>query len=216
MIKKTCMTISVILVNLLTPAVATAHNISKQNCMQYAYNNGSNASWNISEPHFHPGRYRRCMQWARKHNLQHICNRRITPAATTVKHTPADSHQRRNIARSIQVGLKMRVSLKEMISMLMAITAESSARNLPYGHSSSVGILQLLDTHGSFQWRMRIENSVGWYFRGVRQLNTRYMTPGQIADAVERPRRRGGYNRWQQESTLTAKKYLGASIQCLA
>lgn len=148
--------------------------------------------------------------------IKFVCARpNIVPKQTTVKHVSATAEQRKNIARSVAVGVKMGASPKMIDSMISAITIESRALNLPYGHSSSVGILQLLDIHGSVAWRMNIENSVGWYFRGAMKLDTKNMTAPEIAAAVQRPIDGSVYKIYIDESVSTRKAYLAYWYVCL-
>lgn len=148
--------------------------------------------------------------------IHFVCKRpNITPKPTTVKYVRATMRQRSNIARSIAVGVKMKATPKMIDSMVSAITVESRALNLPYGHSSSVGILQLLNIHGSEQWRMVIENSVGWYFRSAFKLNTSNMSAAEIAAAVQRPADGSVYRVYMNEARHTSRLYLHDWIVCL-
>lgn len=192
---------------LLLVSKANAHIVSNGDCVRQAIAQPA--------PPDDYSQYKICKKWKVKHNLAHICAGVIQPKPTTVKFVRASGAQRRNIARTIKVGYDMEMTVNEIISSVMAITVETRARNLSYGHSSSVGILQLLNIHGSYQWRMVIENSVGWYFRGAQKLNTTFMTPGQIADRIQRPAKRGVYDKYRAESTRTVKSYLGPMIVCL-
>jgi hypothetical protein len=63
-----------------------------------------------------------------------------------------------NIARlTCEVLAKYHVGGKARIALWEALIQESGVNNLPYGHSSSVGVLQALDIHGSFEQRMNAE-----------------------------------------------------------
>lgn len=149
--------------------------------------------------------------------LKSYCTRpSVYPYKTTVKYVDATLTQRNNIARTINLGIKMRMDKKEIASAVNAITVETRALNLPYGHSSSVGILQLLDIHGSYEWRMVIENSVGWYYRGARQLNTKNMKIWEIAAAVQRPAVPTVYRDYQVESLSTTNKYVKDWLFCFS
>jgi hypothetical protein len=83
---------------------------------------------------------------------------------------------------------------KARIALWEALIQESGVHNLPYGDASSVGVLQALDIHGSFQQRMNAEWQIsvfllrGWagppgaigYARQHPEA-----TPGQIAQHVQ-------------------------------
>lgn len=98
-----------------------------------------------------------------------------------------------------------------LVAYVAAATQESTVTNKPYGHGTSVGHLQLIDVHGSVTWRMRVENSAGWFFRGASMIihSQGVMTPGKIADTVQAPKRKGLYNKWVPEANMTVKRFLG-------
>jgi hypothetical protein len=100
-----------------------------------------------------------------------------------------------NIARlTCQVLAKYDVRGKARIALWEALIQESGVNNLPYGDSSSVGVLQALDIHGSFEqrmdaeWQMTVFLLRGWagppgaigYARQHPEA-----TPGQIAQHVQ-------------------------------
>ena len=100
-----------------------------------------------------------------------------------------------NIARlTCEVLAKYHVRGKARIALWEALIQESGVNNLPYGHSSSVGVLQALDIHGSFEQRMDAEWQIevflfkGWasppgaigYARQHPEA-----TPGQITQHVQ-------------------------------
>ncbi len=130
----------------------------------------------------------------------------------TVKGRLGNSEQRKILTRGLNLSSKNCSSRRVSLALVIALIRESSATNLPYGHSSSVGVLQLLDSHGSFEWRMKPDNSMGWFLRGADKINTRYMKPGQIADAIERPRYRGLYTMYLPEAKVIYTLYMKSAI----
>jgi cell wall-associated NlpC family hydrolase len=65
----------------------------------------------------------------------------------TVKGRPADSEQIRVLQEANDTADSRRAPALAQLAMNMAIIQESTARNLTSGHSSSVGVLQLLNSH---------------------------------------------------------------------
>ena len=126
-----------------------------------------------------------------------ICHRADLPAIPgryKVKGRPARWGQRRNMAKALNVARRMRAPEAHYVAIIAAMINEASGWKPPYGPGPSVGILQLINTHGSFAWRMKIRNSAGWFLRGARRVDPYgRMHPGALADAIERPAIRGGY-----------------------
>lgn len=73
-----------------------------------------------------------------------------------------DAGQRRNITLALQIAGKKNASHRVKLALLEALIAESEIRNLTYGDSSSVGILQLLDIHygGSVEQRRNVKRVI--------------------------------------------------------
>lgn len=84
-------------------------------------------------------------------------------ATITVNGTTATAEQRDLIARALRVAHSLDAPSLAMLALLVAGTAESTWRNLTYGDSSSVGVLQLLDIHGSVESRRNVERVVGLF-----------------------------------------------------
>lgn len=62
-------------------------------------------------------------------------------------------------------GIPERLQERAAVTALAAGFQESGVRNLPYGHSSSVGWLQLIDAHGTVEQRLDPAFSARWFFR---------------------------------------------------
>lgn len=71
----------------------------------------------------------------------------------TVKNHTADAAQRHIYEMGLQEADKVHAPDRAMLALLIALVAESEARNLKGGMDSSVGPLQLLDMHGSVSRR---------------------------------------------------------------
>jgi hypothetical protein len=89
---------------------------------------------------------------------------------------------------------KYDVSGRARLALWEALIQESGVHNLPYGDSTSVGVLQALDIHGSFErrmnaeWQMTVFLLQGWAGPpgaiGYARQNPG-ATPGQIAQHVQ-------------------------------
>jgi hypothetical protein len=89
----------------------------------------------------------------------------------TVKGKTATLEQRRNMATVLAGAAKVPgVTTKVLLALVVACIQESRFLNLAGGHSSSVGILQLLDYHGTVAQRRSIARCVRMFlgpgFRG--------------------------------------------------
>ena len=199
------------LILLIGPSHARAHTITKHACAQTATKKTSDLSpWNQTITRWRI-EYAACNRLRRAHTLKHACavGKRSVPPGITVKRRTANTTQRRNLTRVLRVGRRMRANKTMLISAVAAVTQESSANNKPYGHGTSVGILQLINTHGTIQWRMRIENSATWYFRGAQKSYHRGIRPGRLAQRVQRSAHPTAYNQWTKEAARTVQKFLG-------
>jgi hypothetical protein len=91
------------------------------------------------------------------------------------------------VATACGVADQADLSDKQTLAMFEAGIVESGMRNLSYGHSSSVGWLQLLDIHGTFEQRTDPTFAALWFVNGLNTLNEdAYPTAGLLAQAVQR------------------------------
>ena len=96
-----------------------------------------------------------------------------------------------------------------LVALVAAATVEQNQYNLPYGHGTSVGFLQLIDLHGTLAWRMVVKNSAGWFLRGARQVDPKgRMAPGRLAQAVQRSGYPDAYNARVAEARVTVRTWL--------
>lgn len=86
----------------------------------------------------------------------------------TVKGKRADRSQLRVLTSALNTAKQRRlIRIKTYVAVVAGITQESNAYNKPSGHGTSVGVLQLINSHGTVAWRMSIGNSVNWFLNGV-------------------------------------------------
>jgi hypothetical protein len=170
------------------------------------------AAWKAAPPGERWNAYQRCRSAQLHHQLQHTCTakRPPIPRGVTVKHHPADRAQRDVLTRALAYARRTDTPTNVQVAMIAAITQESGARNLRYGHGTSVGVLQLIDLHGSVAWRLVIENSAGWFLRGAATIpGHRTTSPGTLAQQVQRSGYPDAYHRWVPEARRTLNAYLG-------
>jgi hypothetical protein len=77
------------------------------------------------------------------------------PIDSGTKHTRGSTANKSG--RCLGVADTFNASAKATLALAEACIVESGFRNLPYGDSSSVGVLQLLDIHGSKTTRLNVE-----------------------------------------------------------
>lgn len=138
------------------------------------------------------------------------------PAGVKVQGKVANLHQRRMIARVLHQCDHMGVSRKALIASVITITQESWATNLNWGHSSSLGLFQILDMHGSASQRLNPEWSARWHCSRSKNVDHHRprLTAAQLAQAVQRSGKRCRlgpgrptptkcYQRWTREGVRT-------------
>lgn len=199
---------------LAVPAAASAHTVNKQQCKRVA----SARSETVGEWR---SAYKACRQRAKQHRVRHSCRRGRRPVvlrgSITIKGVrKVGVKRRRNITRALRLARKMKAPRSHMVALVAAMTQEASGHNKPLGHGTSVGILQLIDEHGSVAWRMKVENSAGWFLRGARRLDphgrARLATTRRGWGLIQRVQRSGHpslYNQWIPEASRTVRVFLG-------
>jgi murein DD-endopeptidase MepM/ murein hydrolase activator NlpD len=78
-----------------------------------------------------------------------------------------DAEQVANAQVFIAEGKRRGLAPVAIVAALAAGKVESEMRNLDYGHGTSVGVLQLIDDHGSARQRLDPLFSVSWFYDGV-------------------------------------------------
>ncbi len=149
-------------------------------------------------------------QW----QLAQMCKgpRPLLPATITVKHKRASLHQRKVLTEALNTAHQRRqIRFKTYQALVAGITQESTAHNKPAGHGSSVGVLQLIDSHGTVAWRLHIPNSVNWFLNGV--IPDDRANPS-LPLTVLIQRQQGSahpdaYAQWAGEAAQTVKVFLG-------
>jgi hypothetical protein len=121
-------------------------------------------------------------------------SRGLSAAGLTVKGVRATKEQRRIGERCLAVADSLKAGSKASLALMEACIVESGIRNIPYGDSSSVGVLQLLNIHGSVTTRLNVEWCVRQFLTkgftgrgGAIDIAKSHpgMSPGQVAQAVQ-------------------------------
>lgn len=147
-------------------------------------------------------------------------------AGLTVKGKTADADQRANMRRVLDVAEELNAPEKARVALCAACIVESTFRNLTYGDSSSIGILQLLDIHlgGSTATKggrrdvalvARLFLTKGFTGKGgaisLAQRNPG-MTAGQIAQAVQGSAYPDRYDEVRAEAEAIVRAYGGGGL----
>jgi hypothetical protein len=111
------------------------------------------------------------------------CSIGVDPAATA---SGLDSEQVAVAQVFIAEGKRRGLAPKAWVAAIAAGKVESGMRNLPYGHGTSIGALQLIDDHGSVEQRLDPLFSVSWFYDGVQRTpGWEIMTVGALAQVVQ-------------------------------
>lgn len=137
--------------------------------------------------------------------------RPLVPSYVTVKHKRATLHQRQVLTEALNVSRQRNARFKVHQALVAGITQESTAHNRASGHGTSVGVMQLIDTHGSVRWRMHIPNSVNWFLNGVIPDDRRnpHLSITQLVQRQQRSAHPTLYQQWAPEAARTVKAFLG-------
>lgn len=145
-------------------------------------------------------------------------DRPLVPPSVTVKHTKADLHQRRMITRVLNTARQYPAAKRNqriLVAAIVTITQESTARNLRYGHGTSLGLFQIIDIHGTRAQRLSPEWSTRWFT--PRAINIAkhhpHYGPARIAQAVQRSAYPSAYAQWQREGYRTLRLYRGTCLR---
>jgi hypothetical protein len=137
----------------------------------------------------------------------------------TVKGVRATAEQRRIGSRCLAVADNLGAGAKATLALVEALIVESGIRNIPFGDASSVGVLQLLNLHGSVQRRLDVEWVVGQFLSkgftgrgGAITLAKRNpgMSAGQIAQACQGSAFPGRYDQVRVEAQKWVDAYGGS------
>lgn len=174
---------------------------TRQHCMQV---------WHANKPAVRFAAKQRCLAGFLRHQLRVRCSSDLAaPRRITVKGVRADSNQRKVIAWLINESRARRLPYLVAWSAIAATVTEAGARELDHGHGTSVGPLQLIDTHGTAAQRRTIEFSGNWYLNGAVKIGWRGRTAAQLAQAVERSGRPDAYGFHTNEARRTLNLVLG-------
>jgi len=96
-------------------------------------------------------------------------------------------------ATAVGVARRMKASPKETLALIEAGIVESGLRNLSYGDRDSVGFLQQRPSQGWTGLR-NVPKAAAEFLRKAMAINSRSMTAGQLAQAVQRSAFPGRYD----------------------
>jgi hypothetical protein len=148
-------------------------------------------------------------------------SRGIADAALTVKGRKATPENRRIGQRVLAVADQLNANAKATLALMEAVIVESEVTNTPKGDASSVGVLQLLNLHGSASIRMDVEWCCKKFLQdgftgagGAIALAKRNpgWSAGTVAWHVQGPatQYRDRYDQVQREATAWVQAYAGS------
>ena len=192
------------------PQSANAHTITPQACARIALAEAREVppatvvEWRKA--------FAACMADARAHAIMHACaGRAPLPLVGRIpaKSGTATLQQRRNVTVALNVAHSMRAPRSHLVAVIAAAMQEQGLSNLPYGHGTSVGFLQLIDLHGSERWRMEVTNSAGWFLRGAKRIDPHgRRAPGELAQDVQGSAHPTLYRQWVPKARRIVATYL--------
>lgn len=106
------------------------------------------------------------------------------------------------IREAQRAGLPERAAVVALAAGMQE-SGPNGPRNLGYGHSSSVGVWQLIDIHGTRAQRMDVAWSARWFYRQLKGVEGwENMSINSAAWRVERPRAdlRWKYAQWEDDA----------------
>lgn len=150
----------------------------------------------------------RCVAAQERHRCQ--THPRVVPSTARVKGKRVDRAQKKVIAWLVQTGVARKLPRVFVLSAIATTTQESSAREIGYGHGTSVGPFQLIDSHGDAAQRRTIEFSGNWFYSGAWKVYRRGMGPVELSHAVQRSRYPRAVAKWIPEADNTLRATLGS------
>lgn len=195
----------VIILNLNATPPANAHIVTKATCMRY---------WEQAPPGTKFAALSKCHRFVEAHRLAHLCQlkRPLLSRRLTVKHVRATKHQRIVLTRALNTArIRRNIRVKTYAALVAGITQESTAYNKPAGDGSSVGVLQLVDSWGSVDWRMHIPNSVNWFLNGVIPDDRAHprLPLSRLVQNQQGSAHPNAYAQWEGEAYRTVRLFLG-------
>lgn len=99
----------------------------------------------------------------------------------------------------IAMGKQRNVPARGWQVAIQAGKVESQLHNLDHGDSSSLGVFQILDIHGTKAQRLDLTWEINWFYDHLANVQGwQNMRPGDAAQAVERSLFPDRYNAWEQ------------------
>lgn len=134
----------------------------------------------------------------------------------TVKHATATSVQRSNLAKVLAVGVSLKASTTVLEAAVATVTQEATAKNLTGGDGTSTGIFQIISSNvpsGAKDQRRDIEWASRWFYDQAIPLQKKSpsISPGDLAQAVQRSAYPQAYKQWSGEAAKTVTAYLGSA-----
>lgn len=128
---------------------------------------------------------------------------RWTPAFVRVKGERVDRGQAHVLSWLVNEAVRRKLPRGVLVSAIATTTQEASAREIGYGHSSSVGPFQLIDIHGTAAQRQTIEYSGNWFYNGAMKVWYAGIDPVFLSHKVQRSAHPTAVAQWIPEARRT-------------
>lgn len=124
----------------------------------------------------------------------------------------ATRHQAHVLNTMLAESTRHRATFRVQVAILSAAMQESGARELSYGHGTSVGPLQLISSWGPASLRRRSDYSARWFLPRAIRIDAPGTTAASIAVRVQAPADRRGYvrainRRWKKSAISNVQTY---------
>jgi hypothetical protein len=112
-----------------------------------------------------------------------------------------DRQQKQVAAEILSVARKVKAFYIERLAAIETALVETALRNLPYGHGTSVGWRQEIDTYGPVSVRLDVRAVAYRFFAETRAADPlSFSSAGQLAQAVQRSAHPGRYDERYSEA----------------
>lgn len=148
---------------------------------------------------------KKCLAFIEVHNC--TVHPKPWPRGITVKGVRVGTNQRHVLSHIVRESQRRKLRRVIVVAAVAATTQEASARELTYGHGTSLGPFQLIDIHGTAAERISVEFSFNWFANGAVKVVKRdpHISPAALAQAVERSAHPTAYRQWVPEARRTVR-----------
>jgi hypothetical protein len=123
---------------------------------------------------------------------------------------PLSKEQRRVLNKILSVGQRRGATRKQLKAAVEMGLTESNLTNPAHGDGTSVGWRQEIDAYGSVQRRRNVRGAARRFFNEAKSADRPGLTPGQLAQAVQRSAYPGRYDQRSAEADRLLRRTGGS------